>query len=148
MFKLTSQAQFVLLINIIQIIFYQLVAAFLPISTRDKLIMFVLILISMGIATFYMTYSVNCMMIGKCNLWAWIVAGILIVSIVYGMLSTTMSIKTYGQLYAMHFDDTLKLLSTGVQSQPAMYVKPAEKKEKFQAANYPEEYAMDMKVDY
>ena len=102
----------------------------------------------MGIATFYMTYSVNCMMIGKCNLWAWIIAGIVIVSIVYGMLSTTMSIKTYGQLYAMHFDDTLKLLSSGVQTQPAMSVKPAEKKEKFEAADYPDEYAMDMKTDY
>ena len=60
-FKLSKQAQIVLLINVIQILFYQLIAAYLPISMGDKLIMFMLILISLGIATFYMTYSIDCM---------------------------------------------------------------------------------------
>lgn len=118
--KLSNQAQFVLLINIAQIVFFQFISAFLPISFGDKLIMFVLILISMGIATFYMTYSINCMVVGKCNMWAWLIAGIAIVSIVFGMLGTTMSLKKYGQLYAMSNDKYLNTLATvsGVTQPP------------------------------
>jgi hypothetical protein len=118
--KLSNQAQFVLMINIAQIVFFQFISAFLPISFGDKLIMFVLILISMGIATFYMTYSINCMVVGKCNMWAWLIAGIAIVSIVFGMLGTTMSLKKYGQLYAMSNDKYLNTLAsvTGVTQPP------------------------------
>lgn len=118
--KLSSQAQLVLLINVAQIIFFQFISAFLPISFGDKLIMFVLILISMGIATFYMTYSINCMVVGKCNMWAWLIAGIAIVSVVFGMLGTTMSLKKYGQLYAMNNDKYLNMLTnvSGVTPPP------------------------------
>jgi len=110
--KLSNQAQLVLLINVAQIIFFQFISAFLPISFGDKLIMFMLILISMGIATFYMTYSIDCMVVGKCNMWAWLIAGIAIVSVVFGMLGTTMSLKKYGQLYAMNNDKYLSMISS------------------------------------
>ena len=109
--KLSNQAQLVLLVNVVQIVFFQLVSAFLPISLGDKLIMFILILISMGIATFYMTYSINCMVKGDCNMWAWLIAGVAIVSIIFGMLGTTMSLKRYGQLYSMSHDKYLSMLS-------------------------------------
>jgi hypothetical protein len=110
--KLSNQAQLVLLINVAQIVFFQFISAFLPISFGDKLIMFVLILISMGIATFYMTYSINCMVVGQCNMWAWLIAGIAIVSVVFGMLGTTMSLKKYGQLYAMSSDKYLSTIAS------------------------------------
>jgi hypothetical protein len=118
--KLSNQAQLVLLINVAQIIFFQFISAFLPISIGDKLIMFVLILISMGIATFYMTYSINCMVVGKCNMWAWLIAGVAIVSVVFGMLGTTMSLKKYGQLYAMNSDKYLSTIASvsGVTAPP------------------------------
>ncbi len=142
--KLSNQAQLVLLINVAQIIFFQFISAFLPISFGDKLIMFVLILISMGIATFYMTYSINCMVVGKCNMWAWLIAGIAIVSIVFGMLGTTMSLKKYGQLYAMNSDKYLSTIAS------LSGVTPPPTRENFQEEvgdEYPEnedgEYAED-----
>jgi len=114
--KLSKQAQVVLLINVIQILFYQLIAAYLPISLGDKLIMFLLILVSLGIATFYMTYSIDCMIKGKCNMWAWILAGIIIFTLVYGMLGTTNSLRKYGKLYTMETDKTLKALNEAITS--------------------------------
>ena len=117
-FKLSKQAQIVLLINVIQILFYQLIAAYLPISMGDKLIMFMLILISLGIATFYMTYSIDCMIKGKCNMWAWLLAGIIIFTLVYGMLATTNAIRKHGILRAMKEDETLKALSETVNDGP------------------------------
>ncbi len=116
--KLSKQAQIVLLINVIQILFYQLIAAYLPISMGDKLIMFLLILISLGIATFYMTYSIDCMIKGKCNMWAWILAGVIIFTLVYGMLGTTNALRKYGRLQAMKQDETLKALSEAIESKP------------------------------
>jgi hypothetical protein len=150
--KLSNQAQLVLLINVAQIIFFQFISAFLPISFADKLIMFVLILISMGIATFYMTYSINCMVVGKCNMWAWLIAGIAIVSIVFGMLGTTMSLKKYGQLYAMNSDKYLSTIASvsGVTSPPATR-ENFEEEGDYPENEYPEnedgEYAEDVGDD-
>lgn len=148
--KLSNQAQLVLMINVAQIIFFQLISAFLPISFGDKLIMFVLILISMGIATFYMTYSINCMVVGKCNMWAWLIAGIAIISIVFGMLGTTMSLKNYGQLYAMSNDKYLNSIASisGVTPPPvrehfAEELSELERGEMMNANNYDGEYAED-----
>lgn len=147
--ELSNQAQLVLLVNVIQIVFFQLVSAFLPISLSDKLIMFVLIMISMGIATFYMTYSVNCMVKGDCNMWAWMIAGVAIVSIIFGMLGTTMSLKTYGQLYSMNHDKYLSMLSgvsgvnAGVRAEHfGEYEEGAEEDEEF-ADDEGEELARD-----
>lgn len=114
--KLSNQAQVVLLINIVQILFYQLIAASLPISLGDKLIMFVLILISLGIATFYLTYSIDCMIKGKCNMWAWILAGIVIITLVYGMLGTTNSLRKYGKLATMKTDENLRAFAAATSS--------------------------------
>jgi hypothetical protein len=96
MVELSLQAKFVLLVCIIQIVFFQLSTVFLPISTNDKLVIFFLVLVALSISTFYVTYSVNCMVVGKCNMWAWIIAGIFIASSVFGMLGTTTSLTTGG----------------------------------------------------
>ena len=96
MTKLSPQARLILLVCIIQIVFYQVSTIFLPVSTNDKLVIFFLVLIALAISTFYVTYSVNCMVVGKCNMWAWIIAGIFIGSIVFGMLGTTTSLTTGG----------------------------------------------------
>ena len=116
--KLSKQAQVVLLINVIQILFFQLIAAFLPISMGDKLTMFILILIACGIATFYMTYSIDCMVKGKCDMWAWLLAGIIIITLVYGMLGVTNALRKYGALQAVKQDDTLRILSEAVEDSP------------------------------
>lgn len=96
MMKLSPQAKLVLLICVIQIVFYQVSTVFLPVSTNDKLVIFFLVLVALAISTFYVTYSVNCMVMGRCNMWAWIIAGISIASIVFGMLGTTTSLTTGG----------------------------------------------------
>ena len=98
MIKLTSQGKLVLMICVIQIVFFQLITLFMPIPTTDKLVVFFLVLIALGISTFYVTYSVKCMVVGKCNMWAWILAGIFITSVVFGMLSTTATITKAGKL--------------------------------------------------
>ena len=96
MLKLEKQAKITLIVCIIQIIFYQLSVVFLPISTSDKLVIFLMILISLGVSTAYLTYSINCMVAGKCNVFAWIIAGFVIFGIVFALLNTTMAVA-WGQ---------------------------------------------------
>ncbi len=129
--KLSKQAQVVLLINVIQILFFQLIAAFLPISMGDKLTMFILVLIACGIATFYMTYSIDCMVKGKCDMWAWLLAGIVIITLVYGMLSVTNALRKYGALQAVKQDDTLRALSEAVEGSGAPQREDFEEKRKW-----------------
>jgi hypothetical protein len=77
---------------VIQLVFYQLFAATLTIPLADKLILFFLILVSLGISTFYITYATNCMVVGDCNVFAWIIAAFVIFSVVFAMLSTILSV--------------------------------------------------------
>lgn len=96
MIVLENQAKLVLIVCVIQIIFFQISAALLPISMTDKLVIFFMILISLGVSTAYITYSINCMVAGRCNMFAWIIAGFVIFGVVFSLLSTTMAV-TVGQ---------------------------------------------------
>ena len=98
MIKLANQAKLVLMVCIIQIIFFELVTIFMPIPTSDKMVVFFLVLIALGISAFYVTYSINCMIQGNCNMWAWIIAGVFIASVVFGMLSTTSNVTSLHQI--------------------------------------------------
>jgi hypothetical protein len=93
---LETQARIVLIVCIVQIIFFQIAAALLPISMSDKVVIFFMILISLGVSTVYLTYSINCMVAGKCNMFAWILAGFVIFAAVFSLLSSTMAV-TMGQ---------------------------------------------------
>jgi hypothetical protein len=73
-------------------IFFQISAALLPISVSDKLVIIFMILISLGVSTAYLTYSINCMVAGQCNTFAWVIAGFVIFGVVYALLSTTMTL--------------------------------------------------------
>lgn len=92
--KLESQAKLVLYVCLAQILFFQLMAVLLPIPVKDRVVIFFMILISLGISTFYLTYSTNCMVAGDCNMFAWIIAGIIIFAAVFAMLSTTLTVTT------------------------------------------------------
>lgn len=94
MIKLENQAKLVLYVCLAQILFFQLMAGFLPIPIKDRVVIFFMILISLGISTFYLTYSINCMVAGNCNMFAWIIAGVVIFAAVFAMLSTTLTVTT------------------------------------------------------
>ena len=102
-FKLCTQAKIVLVVCLLQLIFYEFFTATLSIPLNDKLVLFFLILITLGISTFYLTYSTNCIVYGSCNTFAWIIAAVVIFSVVFAMLSTVMSVMLkrtvgYGKL--------------------------------------------------
>jgi signal transduction histidine kinase len=90
--QLCTQAKIVLVVSLLQLIFYQFFTATLSIPLNDKLILFFLILITLGISTFYLTYATNCIVTGSCNAFAWIIAAVVIFSVVFAMLSTVMSV--------------------------------------------------------
>ena len=92
--KLESQARLVLIVCLAQIVMFELMAGFLPIPVKDRVVIFFMILISLGISTFYLTYSINCMVAGDCNMFAWVIAGFVIFAAVFAMLSATLTVTT------------------------------------------------------
>jgi len=96
--ELTTQAKWVLVVGIIQLVCFEIITGLLPISLNDKMVIFFLILITMGIATLFYTYSINCMVQGSCTNLAWICAGFIIAGAVFALLSTTISALSRGGL--------------------------------------------------
>jgi hypothetical protein len=106
---LENQAKLVLIVCVVQIIFFQIAAAMLPISLSDKIVIFFMIFISLGVSTIYLTYSINCMTAGHCDTFAWVLAGFVIFGVVFSLLSSTMAMTLNQQGFRKALMDNPKL---------------------------------------
>ncbi len=88
MFGLVSQANIVLIISIIQFLFFEGIVLFASgLTAASKAYLFFIILLFMTIGTFFIVYALNCMIIGNCNVFAWLIAGIIIISFLFAVIS-------------------------------------------------------------
>lgn len=81
---ITNQSYVVLFSSIAFFLFASIVifsTKFLSLSTKFKI--FTLYTIITTISTFIFVYSVNCMVVGECNVWSWIVAIIVVLNFIF-----------------------------------------------------------------
>jgi len=131
---LTTQATVVLIVYIVQTIAYEIFVLLFPLPNLTKVELFFAVLIPMLISTFMVVYGVQCMTSGNCNIYAWIITGIILAGFVSSVIGMIMfSIKGHNIMKNIqevktqttkttkpveHFIDTPVLSVTFPQVQP------------------------------
>lgn len=90
--QISKQASTVLVVQLIQMVTILIAILVSPVSTSVKAWSVVSIIVFMGLGVFLIFYAINCMVYGNCNLFAWIIAGIILVFFVMAVLSSIVGI--------------------------------------------------------
>jgi hypothetical protein len=92
--ELTGPAKMIMYIFVVQALFYELFVLLMPITLAAKLLAFILVLIIFGISGFLWTYSINCMGVGGCTVWPWVLAASFAVGLVFSILGSFIRVLT------------------------------------------------------
>jgi hypothetical protein len=92
---ISNQAKTALFMQITQIIAVIIVLLVSPATATAKAIGFFTALFFMGIGAYVTFYSINCMVVGQCNMFAWIVVGIMLVFFVFSVLATLFGMSAF-----------------------------------------------------
>lgn len=84
---ISNQGKTVLAVQVVQILCALIAVSLLPTSILSKLVSILVVLVFMGIGAFLNFYSVNCMVVGECNVFAWIIVGCMLVSVVFATVA-------------------------------------------------------------
>ena len=89
---LTTQAKIVMFVQIIQIITILVAVQISKLNTREKALSSIAIFVFMGLGAALSVLAVNCMIIGNCDLLAWIVVGVLLLNFVFAIISSSIQV--------------------------------------------------------
>ena len=129
---ISQQSKTVLIVQIIQIISVIIAVLASGITLSAKLYSILAVLFFMGIGTWLTFYSINCMVFGNCNLFAWIIVGAILVYFVLAVIASVLGIsaaKKYQAQLTNLYSQNLKMI-TPTQigttfTPPAAAAKPA-----------------------
>jgi hypothetical protein len=88
----SSQGKVVLFIQIIQILAVIVALVLSPTTLPTKLVGILSAIFLMGIGTWLTFTSVNCMVFGDCNVFAWLIVGVLVVTFAFAFLGSIIGI--------------------------------------------------------
>jgi hypothetical protein len=111
MFSLSTQANIVLWIYIIQTAALSLFILIVPFTMEMKAKLLFTVLILMAISGFLTVYGVNCMIVGDCQAYAWVITGLIIVSFVASIVDVFVSASKLQQAETERFEEQ-KLLQS------------------------------------
>lgn len=83
---LTTQANIVMWVYILQMVALSLFIVYIPAKWDVKLNLFLVVLALMLISGFLTVYGVNCMIVGDCNAYAWVITGLILVGFVVSIV--------------------------------------------------------------
>lgn len=110
----SNQGKVVLGIQAIQILTALIAIMILPTTALVKFFSAMSVLFFMGLGALVTFVSINCMVVGDCNLWAWAIVGFLLVSFVFAMVS---SVGTFVLLKNKTMDEIKSLVPWGHNKQ-------------------------------
>jgi MFS family permease len=115
MLGLTTQANIVLGVYVLQLIALSIFILYIPAKWDVKLNLFLVVTALMLISGFLTVYGVNCMIVGDCNAYAWVITGLILVGFVVSLVDVFMT--------------SSRLRENFVQGQQRVAQKKVEKKE-------------------
>lgn len=86
MFSLATQASVVLWVYIVQTIIFTVFIFVAPIPWVLRWQLLLIVLFLMVVSAFLTVYGVHCMVVGKCNVYAWVIAGLILLSFVVSLV--------------------------------------------------------------
>jgi hypothetical protein len=89
--KLSTQANIVLWVYILQLVALSIFIVYIPATWDVKTNLFFVVLALMLISGFLTVYGVNCMIVGDCNAYAWVITGLILASFVVSLLDIAMT---------------------------------------------------------
>jgi hypothetical protein len=85
---LSNQAKTLLVIELIQILSAIIAILISPLSIMAKAGGILIALVVMGIGAFLVVKTINCMVVGDCTIFAWIIVGIMLIFITFAVLTS------------------------------------------------------------
>jgi heme exporter protein D len=86
MFSLATQASVVLWVYIVQTVIFTVFIFVAPIPWVLRWQLLIIVLFLMVVSAFLTVYGVHCMVVGKCNVYAWVIAGLILLSFVVSLV--------------------------------------------------------------
>jgi hypothetical protein len=122
---ISPQAKTLLVVQLIQMLAVLVAVLIAPVSMSAKAWSVVSILIFMGLGAWLTFYSINCMVYGSCDVFAWIIVGVVLVFFVLAVVSALIGVATSKTLQGQ----LTPIWNTGVPVIPSVQVKVSEHKE-------------------
>ena len=91
----TNQGKTVLFMQVVQLIAVIILILMSAETVSTKAYSVVLALVFMGFGAWVTFYSINCMVLGSCNVFTWVVVGIMVVFFVFAVLATIFTYTAY-----------------------------------------------------
>lgn len=108
---ISSQAKTVLIVQAIQIAAVVIAVVMSPLSAGAKALSIVSAVFFMGIGAWLTVYAVNCMIYGSCDVFAWVIVGIMLFFFVLAVLSSFLG----ASVMKKYNSDFNGMLSSGIK---------------------------------
>jgi hypothetical protein len=115
---LTSPAKTVLVVKVIQITLVVLAIMLSPVASELKAMSVLSALLLLGVGAWLTVYALNCMVVGKCTTFAWVLASLVVFFFVVSVLASVVRVSSENRRIAEFYADAVPAFQTGTSDAP------------------------------